>query len=131
MNVLEAVTGFLRKVRELDTYGIQLYDMRYEDSPCQLGITPGGIAIFRRNRRIGFHDWEIVAEVSFKNKKLLVVLTPAGVCVHVAIGIMESASIQGELYQGSILLGQSWSLQDLYYCSPTNILTGHGPIGSV
>ncbi len=82
MNVLEAVTGFLRKVRELDTYGIRLYDTRYEESPCQLGITPGGISIFRRNRRIVFRDWEVVAEVSFKNKKLLVVLSSAGVCMY-------------------------------------------------
>ena len=81
MNVLDAVAGFLRKVRELDTYGIRLYDTRYDESPCQLGITPGGISVFRRNRRIVFHDWEIVAEVSFKNKKLLVVLTPARVCI--------------------------------------------------
>ena len=88
MNVLEAVTGFLRKVRELDTYGIQLYDVRYEESPCQLGITPGGISVFRRNRRIVFHDWEVVAEVSFKNKKLLVVLSPAGVCVVCIVGIL-------------------------------------------
>ena len=79
MNVLEAVNGFLRKVRELDTYGIQLYDMRYEDCACQLGISPGGISIFRRNRRIVFHDWAVVAEVSFKNKKFVIILSGNGV----------------------------------------------------
>lgn len=74
MNAREAVSGFLRKIRELDTYGAQLYDMRYEDSACQLGLSPGGVAVFRRNRRILFQDWTNVSEVSFKNKKLLIVI---------------------------------------------------------
>ena len=91
MNVLEAVTGFLRKVRELDTYGVQLYDMRFDESPCQLGITPGGISIFRRNRRIHFHDWDVVAEVSFKNKKLMVVLTPSQVYIITLITLYNQS----------------------------------------
>ena len=74
MNAKEAVSGFLRKIRELETYGTQLYDTRYEDSTCQLGLSPGGVSIFRRNRRILFQDWSNVSEVSFKNKKLLVVI---------------------------------------------------------
>jgi hypothetical protein len=76
---MEAVNEFLRKVRDLDTYGIQQYDMRYEESSCQLGISPGGISIFRRNKRIIFHDWSKVAEVSFKSKKFLIVISGDGV----------------------------------------------------
>ena len=79
MNALEAVSGFLRKVRELDTYGTRLYDVQYEESSCQFGISPGGVAIFRRNRRIVFQDWSVVNEVSFKNKKILIVISGSGV----------------------------------------------------
>ena len=74
MNVMDAVTGFLRKVRELDTYGIRLYNVRFEEGGCELGISPGGVAIFRREKRIVFHDWTSVAEVSFKNKKFFIMV---------------------------------------------------------
>ena len=76
---MEAVCGFLRKVRELDTYGIKLYNVRYDENSCQMGISPGGISIFRRNRRIIFHDWSLVAELSFKSKKFIFMTNGIGV----------------------------------------------------
>jgi len=95
MNAMDAVTGFLRKVRELDTYGIQLYNVRFEDGSCELGISPGGVTIFRRGKRIVFHDWTSVAEVSFKNKKFIIIVagtTVRGVRVWFG-GVAIEASI--------------------------------------
>ncbi len=82
MNAVDAVVGFLRKVRNLDTYGTRLYGARFEESSSELGISPGGVAVFRRGKRIVFHDWTTVAEVSFKNKKFLIMVSGMGVRIQ-------------------------------------------------
>ena len=66
--------AFLRKVRELETYGIKLYDVKYDDSMCQLGLSPHGVSLFRRNRRIFVYDWMMVSQISFKAKKFIVMI---------------------------------------------------------
>jgi hypothetical protein len=68
------VKAFLRKVRELETYGIKLYDVKYDDSTCQLGLSPQGVSLFRRNKRIFVYDWMMVSQISFKAKKFIVMI---------------------------------------------------------
>ena len=70
----EAVKTFLRKIRELETYGIKQYDVKYDDSACQLGLSPQGVSLFRRNRRIFVYDWMMVSQISFKAKKFIVMI---------------------------------------------------------
>ena len=55
-------------------YGIKLYDVKYDDSVCQLGLSPLGVSLFRRSRRIFIYDWLTVSQISFKTKKFVVMV---------------------------------------------------------
>ena len=70
----DAVKAFLRKIRELETYGAKLYDVKYDESTCKLGLSPHGVSLFRRNRRVFIYDWMMVNQISFKTKKFILMI---------------------------------------------------------
>ncbi len=74
LNPQEAVSGFLRKVREMDTYGTTFHNVKYKESRCRMGLSPKGISFYHGIRRVELHDWMDVSEVSFKGKKVTIVL---------------------------------------------------------
>ena len=72
MNPQQAVKGFLRKVRDLETYGSIFYDVRLEADIRQLSISPTGVAVYRRKMRVFGREWPAVLQLSFKSKKFVV-----------------------------------------------------------
>ena len=89
----EAVKTFLRKIRELETYGIKQYDVKHDDSACQLGLSPQGVSLFRRNRRIFVYDWMMVSQISFKAKKFIVMIEKEIVSECLSISLFLSLSL--------------------------------------
>ena len=81
VNPQEAVNGFLRKVRDLENYGIIFFDVKYEDSNSRVGLSPEGISFYQRNRRVSLYDWADVVQVSYKSKRFILAVKEGQVCI--------------------------------------------------
>lgn len=73
-NPQESVNGFLRRVRGMDNFGTTWYDVKYQEKSCRVAASPRGIGLYHSNRQIELFDWLDVAEVSFKGKKVSVIV---------------------------------------------------------
>eukprot|EP00731_Ephydatia_muelleri_P007749 Em0004g87a len=84
MNPQEAVNRFLKKAREIETYGMRFTDVKSEDDEVlyQLGLCPSGIALNRNTRVLNLYKWSRIAQVSYKGKQLTLRIKGHGVsCV--------------------------------------------------
>ncbi len=89
------MSGFLRKARDMDNYGTAFHDVKYKDGHCRIGISPNGLSLYQRSRRLEYYDWMKMVEVSFKGKKLTVIVKDEKVitCPYAEIGACFRQSV--------------------------------------
>jgi hypothetical protein len=70
----QAVEKFLRKTRELDSYGAIFNIVQYEGIPYRMGMSPSGITLYQDITRTAHYKWRKVLQVSYKQKRFTLTL---------------------------------------------------------
>ncbi|XP_031568493.1 uncharacterized protein LOC116303153 isoform X2 [Actinia tenebrosa] len=72
LNPAECEVNFLRIVKKLDFYGINLHNVIGPNKmDCQLGLTPKGITVIKDNDKVAFFFWPRISKLTFKKKHFI------------------------------------------------------------
>ncbi|XP_062899990.1 tyrosine-protein phosphatase non-receptor type 3-like isoform X1 [Mobula hypostoma] len=71
----EAELGYLTKAKALEFYGVELHNAKdQENLEVKIGISSGGLSIYRNLARINFYPWVNIMKISFKRKRFFIQL---------------------------------------------------------
>ncbi|XP_067866734.1 tyrosine-protein phosphatase non-receptor type 3-like isoform X2 [Heterodontus francisci] len=71
----EAELGYLNRAKTLEFYGVELHNARDQGNlEIKIGISSGGLAVYRNMARISFYPWVNITKISFKRKRFFIQL---------------------------------------------------------
>ncbi|XP_069767906.1 tyrosine-protein phosphatase non-receptor type 3-like [Narcine bancroftii] len=71
----EAELGYLNKAKALEFYGVELHNAKNQGNlEVKIGISSGGIGVYRNLARINFYPWVNITKISFKRKRFFIQL---------------------------------------------------------
>ncbi|XP_078275012.1 tyrosine-protein phosphatase non-receptor type 3-like isoform X2 [Rhinoraja longicauda] len=71
----EAELGYLNKAKTLEFYGVELHNAKdHGNLEIKIGISSGGLGVYRNLVRINFYPWVNITKISFKRKRFFIQL---------------------------------------------------------
>ncbi|XP_067861248.1 tyrosine-protein phosphatase non-receptor type 3-like isoform X1 [Heptranchias perlo] len=71
----EAELGYLNRAKTLEFYGVELHNARDQGNlEIKIGISSGGLGVYRNMARISFYPWVNITKISFKRKRFFIQL---------------------------------------------------------
>jgi len=72
MNPAECENNYLSISSNLEYYGMDRHIVQGEDgSEHTIGLTPHGIIVMKGDRKLGFHIWKSITNITFKNTRFI------------------------------------------------------------